>query len=274
MIDETLFDAEEKMEKAVSVARDDLSSIRTGRANPGMFSRINDRLLRLGDPDHAAVEHQRARGPAGRHQAVRGRPAAQHRGRDPQLRPRRQPDQRRQRHPGRHPAADRGTSPRPGQAGQVQGRGRQGVGAQHPPQGDGGAAPHQEGRRGRRGRGGPRREGPRQDHAPVHRTRSTSWSSTKKASCWRSRWPISKRLPWQTPTPARRAAARRRRGPGATCPPRSPWASLLGAMAIAILLFAPIGWLPVLRGGDADRHPRGGPPAARGRLRASRRFRC
>ena len=41
MIDETLFDAEEKMEKAVSVARDDLLSIRTGRANPGMFSRIN-----------------------------------------------------------------------------------------------------------------------------------------------------------------------------------------------------------------------------------------
>ncbi len=40
MIDEVLFDAEEKMEKAVSVARDDLSTIRTGRANPGMFSRI------------------------------------------------------------------------------------------------------------------------------------------------------------------------------------------------------------------------------------------
>ena len=40
MIEETLFDAEEKMEKAVSVARDDMSSIRTGRANPGMFSRI------------------------------------------------------------------------------------------------------------------------------------------------------------------------------------------------------------------------------------------
>src|ERR1700739_2917674 len=40
MIAEALFDAEEKMEKAVSVARDDLSTIRTGRANPGMFSRI------------------------------------------------------------------------------------------------------------------------------------------------------------------------------------------------------------------------------------------
>lgn len=40
MIDEALFDAEEKMDKAVAVAREDLSSIRTGRANPGMFSRI------------------------------------------------------------------------------------------------------------------------------------------------------------------------------------------------------------------------------------------
>lgn len=40
MIDEALFDAEEKMEKAVVVSRDDLGSIRTGRANPGMFSRI------------------------------------------------------------------------------------------------------------------------------------------------------------------------------------------------------------------------------------------
>lgn len=41
MIDEALLDAEEKMEKAVAVARDDLASIRTGRANPGMFARIN-----------------------------------------------------------------------------------------------------------------------------------------------------------------------------------------------------------------------------------------
>ncbi len=40
MIDETLFDAEEKMEKAVSVAKDDLATLRTGRANPAMFSRI------------------------------------------------------------------------------------------------------------------------------------------------------------------------------------------------------------------------------------------
>ena len=40
MIDETLFEAEEKMEKAVSVAGEDFSTIRTGRANPSMFNKI------------------------------------------------------------------------------------------------------------------------------------------------------------------------------------------------------------------------------------------
>jgi ribosome recycling factor len=40
VIDETLFDAEEKMEKAVSVAKDDLASVRTGRATPNMFNRV------------------------------------------------------------------------------------------------------------------------------------------------------------------------------------------------------------------------------------------
>ncbi len=40
MIDETLFDAEEKMEKAVEVAKDDFANIRTGRANPGMFNKL------------------------------------------------------------------------------------------------------------------------------------------------------------------------------------------------------------------------------------------
>ncbi|GEL17787.1 ribosome recycling factor [Pseudonocardia asaccharolytica] len=40
MIDEALFNAEEKMEKAVSVAKDDLASVRTGRATPAMFSRV------------------------------------------------------------------------------------------------------------------------------------------------------------------------------------------------------------------------------------------
>ncbi len=40
MIDETLFDAEERMEKAVTVAKDDFGGIRTGRATPAMFNKI------------------------------------------------------------------------------------------------------------------------------------------------------------------------------------------------------------------------------------------
>ena len=40
MIDDTLLEAEEKMDKAVTVAREDFGIIRTGRAHPGMFSKI------------------------------------------------------------------------------------------------------------------------------------------------------------------------------------------------------------------------------------------
>lgn len=40
MIDETLFEAEEKMDKAVTVCRDDLGGLRTGRASANSFARI------------------------------------------------------------------------------------------------------------------------------------------------------------------------------------------------------------------------------------------
>jgi ribosome recycling factor len=40
VIDETLLEAEEKMEKAVAVAKDEFSGIRTGRAHPSMFNKI------------------------------------------------------------------------------------------------------------------------------------------------------------------------------------------------------------------------------------------
>lgn len=52
MIDEALFDAEEKMEKAVAVARDDLSTIRTGRANLACS---------LGSPSTTTVRPPRSR---------------------------------------------------------------------------------------------------------------------------------------------------------------------------------------------------------------------
>jgi ribosome recycling factor len=40
VIDDTLLEAEEKMDKAVEVAKEDFAAIRTGRANPAMFSKI------------------------------------------------------------------------------------------------------------------------------------------------------------------------------------------------------------------------------------------
>jgi ribosome recycling factor len=40
VIEEILLEAEEKMEKAVAVAKDDFAAIRTGRAHPAMFNKI------------------------------------------------------------------------------------------------------------------------------------------------------------------------------------------------------------------------------------------
>jgi ribosome recycling factor len=40
VIDDTLLESEEKMDKAVQVAKEDFAALRTGRANPAMFSKI------------------------------------------------------------------------------------------------------------------------------------------------------------------------------------------------------------------------------------------
>jgi ribosome recycling factor len=40
MIDDTLLDTEEKMQKAVAVAKEEFGAIRTGRAHPAMFNKI------------------------------------------------------------------------------------------------------------------------------------------------------------------------------------------------------------------------------------------
>ncbi|MGI8683138.1 MAG: ribosome recycling factor [Mycobacteriales bacterium] len=40
MIDDTLLEAEEKMDKALGVTRDDLAAVRAGRASPQMFAKL------------------------------------------------------------------------------------------------------------------------------------------------------------------------------------------------------------------------------------------
>ena len=93
VIDETLFDAEEKMEKAVSVARDDLSSIRTGRANPGMFNRIKIEYYGSLTP---ITQLSSINVPEARMVVIKPYEASQlrhDRGRDPQFRSRGEPEQ-------------------------------------------------------------------------------------------------------------------------------------------------------------------------------------
>ena len=105
VIDETLLEAEEKMEKAVVVAKEDFAAIRTGRAQPGDVQQDRGRLLRRADADQPAGLVLGARAAHGRRDPVRQERAAQHRAGDPRLRPRRQPEQRRQHHPGGVPAS-------------------------------------------------------------------------------------------------------------------------------------------------------------------------
>jgi ribosome recycling factor len=40
VIEETLFEAEEKMERAIEFAKEEFGAVRTGRATPGMFARL------------------------------------------------------------------------------------------------------------------------------------------------------------------------------------------------------------------------------------------
>lgn len=41
MIDDALLEAEDKMDRAVGAAREDFGTVRTGRANPGLFARLS-----------------------------------------------------------------------------------------------------------------------------------------------------------------------------------------------------------------------------------------
>ena len=122
MIDEALFDAEEKMEKAVSRAKDDMGSIRTGRpirrCSTGSSSTTTVRRTPV--TQVASITTPEAR-------LVVIKPYEQSSLGDIEtairnLRPRRQPDQRRQPHPRVDSAAHRGPSQRTHQAGQGQGR--------------------------------------------------------------------------------------------------------------------------------------------------------
>ena len=70
MIDETLFEAEEKMEKAVHVARDELGEPAHRAGEPEQLRPDGRRLLRLAHSDPAARVREHPRGANGGHQAL------------------------------------------------------------------------------------------------------------------------------------------------------------------------------------------------------------
>ena len=99
MIDETLLEAEEKMEKAVEVAKEDFADDPHRRANPAMFNKLIVDYYGAPTPlqQLASFQTPEARTilitPFDKSAMARDREGAA------RLRPRREPDERRQRHP-------------------------------------------------------------------------------------------------------------------------------------------------------------------------------
>src|SRR4029079_16745133 len=111
--------------------------------------------------------------------------------------------------------------------------------------GDGGVAPDQEGWRGRRGRGGPRREGPRQDHAYLYRSDRRAGQAQRRRAAGglvtdQHATPVADTDAGPTEPPKKASRA------GRDLPAAIAVGVVLGGMAIGVLFFAPIGWLPVL----------------------------
>ena len=168
-IEESLFEAEEKMEKAVGVAKDDFATIRTGRANPAMFNKINVEYYGTYTPLNQLASFTT---PEPRMIIVapydKGSMSAIEKAiRDSDLGV----------NPSNDgviirivlPAAHRRAPPGVHQGRQAQGRGRANLHPQCPQARQGRARPPRQGRRVRRGRGQPRREGPRGRHQALCR---------------------------------------------------------------------------------------------------------
>ena len=186
MINDTLNEADAKMDKAVEVTREDFAAIRTGRAHPSMFHKLTAdyygtptplqqlasftapeaRVIIISPYDQsamAAIEKSIRDSDLGVNPTDDGKTI---RVVLPELTEERRKDYIKM--------------------AKAQGRGRPGLGPQHPPQRQAGARQAGEGRRGRQGRRHRRREAARRASPRSTSTRSTRCSSTRKPSCSRS----------------------------------------------------------------------------------------
>ena len=133
VIEETLLEAIDKMEKAVEHVQIQFTTVRTGRAAPALVEKL------MVEYYGSMVPLQQLAGfqvPEARQLIVKPHDRASlggHREGDPRQRPRRQPVQRRRRHPPQLPAAHRGAPQGVREGRQAHGGGRPGRRPQHPP---------------------------------------------------------------------------------------------------------------------------------------------
>ena len=131
MIEETLLEAMEKMDKAVEHVQIQFTTVRTGRATPALVEKL------LVDYYGSQVPLQQLAGfqvPEARQLIVKPHDRASlggHREGDPGERPRGQPVQRRRRHPAQLPRAHRAAPQGVREDRQGHGRGRPHRGSQH-----------------------------------------------------------------------------------------------------------------------------------------------
>lgn len=156
MIEETLLEAEEKMEKAVVVAKDDFAAIRTGRAHPAMFNKIVAEYygaitpinqlasFAVPEPRMAVITPFDSSSLRNIEEAIRNSDLGVNPSNDGRIIRVVFPQLTEERRMGLH------------QGRQDQGRGRQDLHPQRPPQGQGDPRQARQGRRVRRGRGAPR----------------------------------------------------------------------------------------------------------------------
>ena len=101
MIDDSLLEAEEKMEKAVVVAKEEFSGIRTGRAHPSMFNKITAEYYGTQTPVNQLASFHLPEARMVVDPALRQGLDDRDREGDQELRPGRQPVERRLGHPRR-----------------------------------------------------------------------------------------------------------------------------------------------------------------------------
>ena len=169
MIEETLLEAEEKMEKAVVVAKEDFAAIRTGRAHPAMFNKIvadyygaltpinQLASFSVPEPRMAVVTPFDKTALRNIEQAIRDSDLGVNPSNDGNI------------IRVTFPELTRGAPQGVHQGRQDQGRGLQDLDPLRPPQGQGALDKLDQGRRVRRGRGPPRGEGARRHHREVRR---------------------------------------------------------------------------------------------------------